>query len=93
MNPIERAARALAKTDDYDPDALVGDPPQPLWQLYVPKARTVIQAIRKPSEAMIEIGGRTIAKMDWRDPDEDPQVVSAICAWEDMIDAALSEGS
>lgn len=79
MTPIERAARALCE--------LAGNPPmakmdgKPLWMSYIPEVRTVLGAIREPSDAMIYHASNS-------DKDE------AACedVWQAMIDAALEEG-
>ncbi len=48
----------------------------PRWQLYVPKARAAIAAMREPTEAMIDATGS-----DWGSQLEDN--------WQAMIDEAL----
>lgn len=91
MTPLESAARALV--DNYPLDG--GESPLS-WQEVLPVVRAVFQAIREPSEAMIEA---------WFDADlELPDGVSfeapadivdryhAISDWKAMIDAAIEEG-
>jgi hypothetical protein len=74
MDMIERAARALA---EMDTERDIG------WRYYVPEARAVLEAIREPSEAMIDAH---IAAKDMHD-DRDGQ---AYVDWQAMIDTALN---
>jgi hypothetical protein len=76
MTPLERAARALCSLDGHLENATMAG--KPLWQDYLPEARAVLQAIREPSDAMVEEGRRETA--------------APYHAWQAMIAAALEEG-
>lgn len=52
--PLERAARALCSLAGNPENATMDG--KPLWMDYLPEARAVIEAIREPSEAMIDAG-------------------------------------
>lgn len=95
MTPLERAARALCALDGNPENAKMDG--KPLWQDYLPEARAVIEAIREPSETMVDA---------WMDADlELPEGISheapssvvdpyrARSDWIAMIDAMLSEES
>lgn len=97
MTPLERAARAICEANDLEPDTPVmapgfqrevsasvrspGSGPY-LWERFVPQARAVLKAIRKPSDAMRDPFTETL---HWDDLDQDD-------VWQTMIDAALEEG-
>jgi hypothetical protein len=66
---IERVAKVLATTDG-NPDA---------WPQYSDEARMVIQAMRKPTDAMVGAGAGALL-------DE-----NSITVWQRMIDEALEE--
>lgn len=76
MNPIERAARAVA---EYTGQRM---PPSGDVVTCEGIARAVLAAVREPSRSMLEAGASGSG--------EDSETV-AICAWEAMIDAALAE--
>ncbi|CAN5333179.1 hypothetical protein BH10PSE12_BH10PSE12_02520 [soil metagenome] len=91
MIPIERAARALWEisgqpyhASDLSPSIL---PPEakPDWERFVPHIRTVLTAMREPSEAM-EKAVDELAEESGAQYDIGPDVI-----WRKMIDAALSE--
>ena len=48
---LERVARALCELDANPPHATMDG--KPLWQDYLPKARTAIMALREPDAAMV----------------------------------------
>lgn len=83
MTPIERAARALCALAGVDPNStcdvhMPGDPDAIFaWAGFRPQVRTVLQAIREPSEAMMVAGECA------------PPEATAI--WRAMIDAALKD--
>lgn len=92
MTPLERAARALCTLDGKEPD--VGEPfdveaqpfggpasSEPSWLSYRDAARAVLQAIREPSDAMLDAGDI------WTNEQCSPDAI-----WQAMIDAALEEG-
>ncbi|MBN9504970.1 MAG: hypothetical protein J0I69_02995 [Altererythrobacter sp.] len=79
MTPLERAARALCSLDGNPENATMEG--KPLWQDYLPEARAVLEAIREPSDAMLEVDAR---RPDGSFYPEDH--------WRAMIDAALEEG-
>lgn len=82
MTPLERAARALCAGKGIDPDhigtGMCGDA---AWMFEVDKAATVLQAIRDPSDAMIQASA-----------DEGECHGTHISVYRAMIDAALEEG-
>lgn len=85
MTVIERVAMALC--DDTlsrwrSPIALQAEP----WREFIPAARAVLQAIREPSERMVEAGWKVVE--EWREVDDRLFVTEVLQA---MIDAALSE--
>lgn len=79
MTPLERAARALYQrlgTEIADPENLGEDE---RWPEFVDDARAVLQAIREPSDAMLDAAGKA-------DPLE-----CRSGEWRAMIDAAMEE--
>lgn len=62
MSPLERAARALAKQhhqpqfDQGNSSLHAGQYADRYWRDYVRQARAVLEAIREPSEDMIQAG-------------------------------------
>lgn len=56
MDIIERAARAICIAQLNVPDEFSEIELMPLWKVYLPEARAVLQAIREPDEGMIEAG-------------------------------------
>lgn len=89
---VERVARALAAQSF---EAAGNDKPGPSaaaerrWPHFVPQARTAIEAMREPTEAMLRasplIGTGITEKGDWATNTRPAQAV-----WPAMIDAALS---
>jgi hypothetical protein len=81
MSPMQRAERAVLDTI-FPVEELSG------WTIDNPRdvARAVLQAIREPSQAMIEVGNRHFPDYPEGMPDDDPRD-----CWQAMIDAALSE--
>lgn len=81
---IERVAKALAVADGMHPEATSNDEDEtPIWELYVISARSAIEAMRIPTEAM----ETALARSAWQSGSgrKPAQVIS------DVIDAALSE--
>ena len=77
-SPIERAARALCKLDGHPENTAFEG--APMWRSYLPQVRSVLQAIREPSDHMCLLP--TIGRLD----DSDAEQI-----WTAMIDAALDE--
>jgi uncharacterized Fe-S center protein len=77
LSPFERAVRAIEQTPVMsDTYAMAGEDAVAL-------ARAVLQAVRDPSEAMLEAGEqKDLAATDR---------ASALTHWQAMIDAALAE--
>lgn len=76
---VERVARALSIADGNHPDACSNDEEeQPMWTLYLKDARAAIEAMRQPTDEMIN--------------DEDLPYSPAETRqfWQALIDAALS---
>lgn len=88
MTPLERAARALYRTDDFDPHQFGEDR---LWPDLVDYVRLVLHAIREPSEAMLDAGSEIVRSVRQAESDFAVQD-DAKSAWRSMIDAALEEG-
>ncbi len=96
---VERVARALCIADREDPDAMVSTlvptyrgsdrmkfAEVPAWTKRVKAARAAIEAMREPTDAMIEAGGN---KFSWEhELDEQAQLRAA---WPAAIDAALGK--
>lgn len=86
--PIERAARALAGCYIFDRTGFESGHPENAawvdehWADYLDDARTVLAALREPSEAMISC---RITRAHGYAGDVD-------MVWREMIDAALAEG-
>jgi hypothetical protein len=92
MEMVERVARAICKADGRDPDSdfTSGNATFPAWQAYQSRARAAIEAMREPTEAMIEAGGLSDAARPYDGPEgEGCQFYPAI-AYRAMIDAALA---
>ena len=51
MGKLEEVARALCAHEQGNPDEMVAGKPR--WQHYVEKARIAIEALRKPTESMV----------------------------------------
>lgn len=77
--PLERAARALCELAGNPPGATMNG--KPLWMDYLPEARAVIEAIREPSNRMVE---HAFNHMEANG--NHPRF-----AWEALIDALLAE--
>jgi hypothetical protein len=89
---VERVARLFC---EGDADTLLPIGPyfertQPQWKFRVPAARAVIQAMRKPTEVMIENGDRRNYGNEMLSDELERAHIPRI--WQAMIDAALSEG-
>ncbi|MEJ5979495.1 hypothetical protein WG901_22770 [Novosphingobium sp. PS1R-30] len=83
MTPLELAARSLCNNEGHDPDRVgLSNNGDHYWTTYVGKARAVLEALREPSEAMLEAVYREMRFDDG----------TALKAWQRMIDAALEEG-
>jgi hypothetical protein len=78
--PLERAARALCSLAGNPENATMNG--KPLWMDYLPEARAVIEAIREPSDGMVEWAFNHMEANG-----NDPRF-----AWEAMIDQLLAEG-
>jgi len=84
-SPLERAARIIAgpRADEMvQAGNPIGEPcDYPAWMLCLPDARSILEALREPSEGMVA----AVSDMSLMDnnPTQD---------WQAMIDAALSEG-
>ena len=100
MTPIERAARALAKIDYPDQPQSWHDG---AWREWVEPARAVIEAIREPSEGMVEAVVEEPTHLygqGGRDEQYQRDMCAAVAAerfalanrWGHMIDALLEEG-
>lgn len=85
MSPLENAARNLVRQDYYrhghQPSGAVEGYVDSEWPARLDDARAVLQAIRDPSQAMVQ------AKLGDRNLPIYPEDI-----WRAMIDAALQEG-
>lgn len=85
---VERVARVLCQRNGYDPDSIEpgdlprvdgrlknGDPGHFLWREFVAPARAAIEAMREPTDGMLEARFGN----------------DALGCWQDMIDAALAK--
>lgn len=93
-SPLERAARALCELDNNPPGATMDG--KPLWMDYLPEAHAVLQAIREPSQQIVEKGGIIIADLaNFGDADgctpASEFFPDAVDAWSAMIDAAMEK--
>lgn len=79
---IERVARAIADPGKYC--GFRGDRGMSEWQ-----ARAAIEAMREPSEEMLEAGWQETPSDWWSDDDEG----GLIPVWHAMIEEALTHGS
>lgn len=94
MNMLERIARALCIADGKQPDAsepysiesqpFSGPNPDRNWQAYVDGARSVLEELQNPSDAMAEAGAKSAYDLVL---DVDAHGARTIFAA--MIDAAL----
>jgi hypothetical protein len=73
----ERVARAIAES--HYPDKCV----ESMWQHMMPDAIAAIEAMREPTEAMVNAG---------YDVGYSPDPLPCDAVWKAMIDAAISEG-
>lgn len=90
MTPLEKAARALCELDGNPPGAVMDG--KPLWQDFLPEVRTVLQAIREPSEEM-EAAADALENVACASGDSGDGVLlndGAERIWQAMIDAALA---
>jgi hypothetical protein len=100
MTGIERASRALCAVDGLDPDEdwttddqtqiqiAIPKGERQRWRLYARKARVAIEAIREPTEAMVDAGGQIeVPAGDYN------YSIGGIAreVWSTMIDSALNE--
>lgn len=108
MTPLERAARALY--EDWTQERSVRteaalNGPHPMWPeasrhtkvFWTERARAVLQAIREPSEGMVEAAlGYPLPKGLMPSSEAEIQALvepgSCYHSWQAMIDAALEEG-
>lgn len=83
---VERAARALRELDGHAPDI---EDDNPTWQNYLSNVRAVLQAIREPTDGMMEAGAEIIRNVG---PSESPEAHrnDAANTWRFMVDEALS---
>lgn len=72
---IERVARAIAKGE-------YGENVDDVWHTCIDDARAAIEAMREPTEAMLDAGYGA-----------EPTGAALVAPWEAMIDAALAEQS
>lgn len=83
-DPIERAARALARTS--------GTGEVSRWQTYVPLVRTVLEALESPTAKMIDAGNEAM-RGAWAARGLSAPAVAGdaavAAAWEAMIDRLL----
>ena len=83
---IERVARALCREAGDDPDETdITGRGGPLWRLWIDAARSAIEAMMEPTNAMLKAGS---AHHMYGPGDPLPD---ALDAWRAMIDAALNE--
>jgi hypothetical protein len=92
MTPLERACRAAHGEHNDDPAerAKSSDPAWDGWKSWIPVVRAVLQAIREPSDEMVEAAYRR----EGVGPDavDVPYSLTPDDMWPAMIDAALEEG-
>lgn len=84
---LERAARALCALDGHPENAKMDG--KPLWQNYLPEAQAVLQAIRDPSEAMIELFEGPAGDAGWGMDKRKADLLTR--TWNGLVDAALKE--
>lgn len=94
---LERAARALCVDNGVDPDKLDAGG-EPLWIAWKRSARAVLQAVREPSEGMVDAGGYLCSGCEnlkrWNainNAERKFSVGYATEVYQAMLDAALSE--
>ncbi|QZP06776.1 hypothetical protein [Caenibius sp. WL] len=92
--PIDRAVRAFLRHMGIPPDELVpmvGGRPIPAEQAYQLPIRAALEALRGPSDAMVEAAKPEVL-IDEDDGFRDMEKrAAAVGVWEAMIDAALEE--
>jgi hypothetical protein len=80
---VERVAKALSIVDGNHPDACSNDEEEiPAWKLYVKDARAAIEAMREPTEAMLN---EAVGALDSHNVGSH----EANIVWQAMIDEAL----
>lgn len=83
MTPIERAARAIhnfRQSRGFGGLATWESEPHEIHTLHLDTARAVLEALREPSDFMLDAGGNYVeTRLDTREN------------WQAMIDAALGE--
>jgi len=95
MTPLERAARAIwdvsgrpMKAQEMAPSRAVPESERD-WERFLPQAQAVLQAIREPSEPMVEAGAEIVRNVHAEESSE-AFASDAANTWRFMIDAALS---
>lgn len=95
MTPLERTARVLAELAEPEIGPFDGGV-DAVWPSYVSDAKRVFQAIREPSEAMVqdgdEAGDRQAYVVNGAGDDAVFSMGGSKTVWQTMIDAALEEG-
>lgn len=78
---LERVSRALCQNAGHDPDAThqVNSIDQENWTFFVHAARAALEAMREPTQAMIDAARNDVLLAD------------ALGVWRTMINTALSE--
>ena len=87
---IECAARALCAHEGL-PENTTHEG-RPMWMSFIPEARAVVAAMRKPTAEMLAAGRTEIVKVDQEGYRQSASVI-AECTFVAMIDAALAEAS
>ena len=95
MTAVECAARAIweasgrpLKAQDTTPGE-GGLDPEAGWESFLPHARAALQAIREPSDEMIEAGAEIVRNVHVEET-EQAFASDAANTWRFMIDAALT---
>lgn len=101
MNIIERAARAMVRRrhpgNEQFPDVTVTEWEDAQWRHHADDVVAVLQAVREPSEAMVEAGchadipGGRYGEPTFRESTIDDKDAPVI--WQAMLDAALVSGT
>jgi hypothetical protein len=79
---VESVARALAERSDIPQGGYGG------WEAWLGPARAAIEAMREPTEAMLDAG---VDRWDTHHPGATETHQNERATWRAMIDAALSE--
>lgn len=82
--PLELAARALCRLDGYAENATMEG--KELWRDYLREARTVLAAIREPTDEIVDAGYASAMPGETGKRELFPRSV-----WEAMIDEALAQ--